>query len=508
MELLNYLLKASACTTLFFAFYLLVLRRLTFFSANRFYLLISLALSFAIPLLKFTVAKEVTQVSMIDQPIGNPTMISNELSGNVPISIDRSFSNLDWYTVFQYSYFAIVTCFLLFAAWKLFKLIRCLKVGNQRVNGLKLVPKVDGFTNCSFFNYVFIDSNGLDPRELKVLLRHEEIHAKRYHSVDKLIMLAAKAFLWFNPIVYLYDKALEEVHEYEADEATSSSFGQELYASLLLKLAVSTPTAALTHRFAESPIKQRIKMLFNAKSGRFTKFAYLLMLPIGFGLIWILTVDVVYALPKDIEIAGQSMDEQTSRNLPTARLTNGISVAAEVEMQVQNGGSDRLVGREITAIDPKVTIDGKKYPSSILKRISPKCIRSIMVIGDGIKMTTLNKKVVLATPIEIENAKVEWKLDNSRFFIRYPQTSANGDKYDVVKLSSLSGSASAEVRKDRKVLILMGGKAYTEAEISKFTKAAIGNNVSVSIIDRTAAHFGKMYPTLVDKYDAVFQVQL
>jgi hypothetical protein len=55
MTTLIYLLKASACTGLFYTFYFLFLRRLTFFTLNRWYLLVTLLLSFFIPQLHMPV---------------------------------------------------------------------------------------------------------------------------------------------------------------------------------------------------------------------------------------------------------------------------------------------------------------------------------------------------------------------------------------------------------------------------------------------------------------------
>ncbi|RZK51412.1 MAG: N-acetylmuramoyl-L-alanine amidase, partial [Pedobacter sp.] len=178
------------------------------------------------------------------------------------------------------------------------QLFRHTKENFDEINGLKIVAKSSGFTNCSFFNYVFIDNENISDAELQVLLKHEAVHAKQFHSADKMLLMLAKAILWFNPIIYLYDKALEQAHEYEADEATSKSFGTEQYASLLLKLAIAKSEMPLVHNFVKSPIKARIKMLFNSKSKNMKKLMYLLALPVGLGLLWGFTVDVVEVLPK------------------------------------------------------------------------------------------------------------------------------------------------------------------------------------------------------------------
>lgn len=295
MELLIYLLKVSACTVLFFTFYILVLRKLTFFKINRFYLLLTLLLSFVIPTLNFTIEREVeaTPIVYAQTEVADEAFVQEAISAvgsieTAPI-IEESF---DYYSLLPYLYFGIVFSLLFIATWRILKLFKYTKGIKHELNGLKIVQKSDGFTNCSFFNYVFIDEN-LNYAELQILLKHEEVHAKQFHSIDKIIMMLIKAFLWFNPVVYLYDQALEQAHEYEADEATSQNFGTEQYASLLLRLAISKSEMPLVHNFVKSPIKDRIKMLFNSKTKNMKKLMYLLALPIGLGLLWGFTVKVV-----------------------------------------------------------------------------------------------------------------------------------------------------------------------------------------------------------------------
>ncbi|MBC7616118.1 MAG: hypothetical protein H7202_08635 [Pedobacter sp.] len=300
MELLNYLLKVSACSALFFAFYLLVLRKLTFFKINRFYLLLSLVISFIIPALQFTIERKMETSTEV---VVSPTVSDSQIVNNVVLLSQIEVKSLqinatgdfNWLNVLPIAYGLVVCTLLLMAIRRLFQLFRQAKAYKTKVNGLMVISKNAGFTNCSFFNYVFIDENSLSEKELAVILAHEQVHSRQYHSVDKLIMIIAKAVLWFNPIIYLYDKALEQAHEYEADETTSLKVGTEQYAALLLQLAVSKSSNPLIHNFVKSPIKQRIKMLFNSKSKNMKKLCYLLILPMALGLVWLLATEVVYA---------------------------------------------------------------------------------------------------------------------------------------------------------------------------------------------------------------------
>ena len=305
MELFSYLLKASAGLVLFFAFYLLVLQKLTFFKFNRFYLLGTLIVSFVIPTLHFTIEREVQPVHEMALVTSSPKIENLEVAHTEQtVDVPKGFQSeklteqqIDWLALLPYAYAFVAALLLLIGIRKLLVLVRYTRQSAKSIDGLKLLEKTEGFTNCSFFNYVFINGSNLAPQELAVLLNHEKVHAQQYHSVDKIIMMAAKAIMWFNPIIYLWDKALEQTHEYEADEATAHHFGSKDYASLLLKLAVSESQTTLVHNFVKSPIKERIKMLFNAKSNKMKKLMYLLVVPIILGITWGFTIEVVNVVP-------------------------------------------------------------------------------------------------------------------------------------------------------------------------------------------------------------------
>jgi len=318
MEIFDYLLKASACLVLFFAFYILVLQKLTFFKLNRFYLLVTLVASFLIPSLQFTIEREVVKAPLILEERNDFSTTEIQSLGTKQSFVDKGkqvgeIEAIDWLALTSYAYILIATFILSASLWKLILLLQHIKQKSIPANGLKLVSNAKGFTNCSFFNYAFIDGRNLAENELDILLQHEKVHAEQYHSIDKIVLMLAKAVLWFNPVIYLWDKALEQVHEFEADEATSTNFGSKEYASLLLKLAVGQNSSLLVHNFVKSPVKERIKMLFNSKSKNMKKLMYLLVAPVVLGLIWGFTVKVVEVnIDNNKAINFQNEDESNS----------------------------------------------------------------------------------------------------------------------------------------------------------------------------------------------------
>ncbi|MEE1946061.1 M56 family metallopeptidase [Pedobacter sp. KR3-3] len=362
MVLLIFLLKVSACTALFYALYLLVFKKLTFFKVNRFYLLFTLLLSFVVPAMQLTIKQEVDQIAFAEQgfilksgPDG-----SSGIQTFPPVETQNQ---LDWKSLVPFLYGAVMAGLLLLMCWRIVKLLRHVGTATEHFNGLKLVPKHTGFTNCSFFNYVFIDKNGLSHEEMAVLLKHEQVHARQLHSVDKLLLMLAKAILWFNPIVYLYDKELEQVHEYEADEATSGSIGAKHYAHLLLKLAMVKSNEPLIHNFVKSPVKERIKMLFNTKSGQMKKLRYLLALPVVLTLIWGFTVDVVKVFPSIKAYAGgtaQLESLQTMESNPAkTNLNNKVAPKPVFVRQARDTTKrklPRLISSSSAQVDTRLSI--------------------------------------------------------------------------------------------------------------------------------------------------------
>ncbi|WP_131537592.1 M56 family metallopeptidase [Pedobacter nototheniae] len=365
--LLIYLFKVSVCTTLLFGFYLLVLRRLTFFKINRFYLIISLLLSFIIPAIQINIerAAEPSAISSQQNLIIQPQEIVQSMPLVQTIE-DEPIAMINWLTLAETIYIIVVVVLFLISMLRLFQLFTQAKKYTHQVNGLKLIPKQGGFTNCSFLNYVFFNRDNLTDDELQILLKHEQVHANQYHSADKILMMICKAILWFNPIVYLYNEALEQVHEYEADHLSSLSFGNKEYAGLLLKLAIIKSDMPLVHNFVKSPVKERIKMLFQSKSKSMKKLTYLLVLPFGLGLMWLFSVQIVYA--QILAPANVSVNKDLIRK----------STSSEVTKNKQTISSSKFKAKEREFKTTPLNADTAKFGALVM----PKLISYNKLIGD------------------------------------------------------------------------------------------------------------------------------
>ncbi|MDH5610263.1 MAG: peptidoglycan DD-metalloendopeptidase family protein [Cyclobacteriaceae bacterium] len=133
----------------------------------------------------------------------------------------------------------------------------------------------------SFFSHVFIPGRLFDTDAFDRILAHECVHVRRRHSWDRLLTDVFVALFWFNPFIYLYRKALIEVHEYEADEAVIRQFDDPvIYQEILFRQLQAIPYSGLVSHFNFSTLKKRIVMMNKLQNGRSSRLVYLLIMPL------------------------------------------------------------------------------------------------------------------------------------------------------------------------------------------------------------------------------------
>lgn len=295
---MDYLLKSTICLTAFYGLYFFGFRRLSFHTLNRFYLLVSLVLSLTIPLLSY----ERTEIVVIEpQPIEEaitPTeetqLIDNqEITIHQPTTIDNtSNATIDWMQVLNTIYLMGVGVMFFLFVKNLLTIVYCIKktsaascgtppvsLSHRRSNKSLKILLTKSQSNSSFFNYIFLNPENLNPHEQELIIAHESFHAQRLHTLDLLILSIMKAIFWFNPIVYFYQKSLKQIHEYEVDALMSAMYDGREYAHLLLKLGIA-PNTLITNQFSTKPLSERIQFLFKTPTKNMKKLLYFLSLPL------------------------------------------------------------------------------------------------------------------------------------------------------------------------------------------------------------------------------------
>ncbi|GAB2765299.1 hypothetical protein GCM10027275_03280 [Rhabdobacter roseus] len=281
---MDYLLKASACLVGFYGLYYLLLRPLTFHTWNRYYLLAALGLGLFIPLTTFESTQTVVlppKSAPLPEVSSIGTLSPAETALKVPSSTSEKVPEaLSWLEILSLMYLLGVLGMalrLLFSLWKVAYSSR----QAQKAGTYWLVPTAGRLANSSFFHFIFLDKS-LSGTERQWVLQHEQYHAKRRHSLDLLVLEVIKVVFWFNPVVWLYQKSLRDLHEYEVDALMIQQYDRQQYAHLLLNLALDK-TPFSVHAFSQKPLTNRIYHLFKKPSPIMKKLLYFLALPLVAG---------------------------------------------------------------------------------------------------------------------------------------------------------------------------------------------------------------------------------
>lgn len=285
MSLLDYLLKANLYLALFYACYWLLLRRHTFFTLNRIYLLTSVGLSLMLPLMELSART----VERLPVPVGVITLPVSVLATTQP-------TGPDWALIGWVSYGIVAFILLLRFAGRLrgvYAIIRHSERQPQEDFTLVL-PQDERIPTFSFLRYLVLSlrdyAGGADREAVHPILAHELVHIRQRHSLDVLLMEVVQVLFWYNPVVMLYGRAIRQVHEFLADSVAAD---KQQYAAFLVEYALGAQldTGPLANRFLNTPqLKERIRMMQRRATSRWAVSWYGLS-----GLIIFVTVMLVAA---------------------------------------------------------------------------------------------------------------------------------------------------------------------------------------------------------------------
>lgn len=272
MNTFPYLLVASLYLLLFYSCYWLLLRRNTFFGLNRVYLLASVVLSVVLPLV------ELPSGTADALPIGTLTL-PTFVVGNAASSQSESLTSIHW-VWFVYGLGVVVM--LVRFGLNIRSVFNLIERGQaEHTSNFILVRLPDDSTpSFSFGRYLVLNHTDALTKP-DALMRHEEAHIRQCHSADILFLEIVQAAFWFNPVLWLYKCALQEVHEFLADRTVLKT-PQPDYPRQLVAYALNMPITALTTPFvSKSTLKQRIVMLQKPASHRRALLGYIFILPVA-----------------------------------------------------------------------------------------------------------------------------------------------------------------------------------------------------------------------------------
>ena len=264
---LSYIMRAGLYLGLFYAFYLLVMRRTTFFRLNRVILLAGSYLCLLLPLIRLRTVSAVSQAA-------SPTMVA--IGEDVETLTSATFP---WQLLLGVYLAGVLITLALFgrSALKTGRLIRRGKETERE--GCRLVLLEDEIPSFSWGRRVVMNRNDL--AENPAIFTHERMHVQCRHTLDLLLFLPIQLLFWWNPLVWITREELRLLHEYQADEGViQNGIDAKQYQLLLVRKAVGEDRFTLASGFLHAKLKNRITMMLKPTSSSWMRWSYLALIPV------------------------------------------------------------------------------------------------------------------------------------------------------------------------------------------------------------------------------------
>ena len=268
----QYLLNVTAIWLLSLLIFDLLLKKESYHSYNRLYLVTTLLCGIFLPLIHW---QDPTVIYGQNNTVQKVVETKARIADNASIS----HIHISWQHALLYLYITGAALSLLFFIAELVKLITLYKKGRKSTEGAWTIIETAGdHAPFSIFNFTFVASKAqYTPEQWNIVLTHEQLHSMAFHFVDLLLIQIVRIFFWFHPLVYIYQRRLLMLHEYQADRV--SAVQPRLYGQFLVEQAMLSKAPAVSHSFSFSPVRSRIGML-SKKSSAIAKGKLLLAIPL------------------------------------------------------------------------------------------------------------------------------------------------------------------------------------------------------------------------------------
>ncbi len=271
----TYLLQVSLFWGLFALLYNLLLRRETFFRANRFYLLGTVAAGLLLPLTYGLAPVLGMRPDAFPVYLPEFTVALQQVDQNA-----GTWSGMQYLAWFYGLGSALAGLRMLWGIIRIGRLIRQ-SPAEQLPAGCVLLRTSAAVVPFSFFHWVFVPTAFENQPEDKNMLMHELAHARAWHSVDVLLLEILCIVFWFHPLAHWYRRSLRTVHEYQADAAASVQTTRKQYSLLLLRQTQPQLALRFANHFFQSPLKQRLLMLNRKHSPLVRSWKFGLVFPVA-----------------------------------------------------------------------------------------------------------------------------------------------------------------------------------------------------------------------------------
>ncbi|MBQ9646410.1 MAG: M56 family metallopeptidase [Prevotella sp.] len=272
--MIDYQVKAGLCLVVFYLLFKLLMSRDTLHRFNRVLLLTLAVLSMLMPWLPLPTATSGTAGAIDIGPLTVVPYVALSTQQTTP-------SHLPLLHLIYYIGAAMVLLWQLWSAWRLHRLTAAEVSRTSEAGGIRVHVLRGDVAPLSYFRHIVVSEADMrsNPREI---LTHERAHIRLGHSLDLVLMNLLIVVQWWNPASWLLRRELQQIHEYEADEAVlKAGVDARQYQLLLIRKSVGNQLFSMANNLNHNSLKQRIRMMKKQKQSPWLSLKVLAMVPVA-----------------------------------------------------------------------------------------------------------------------------------------------------------------------------------------------------------------------------------
>ncbi|WP_343694223.1 M56 family metallopeptidase [Flavobacterium sp.] len=390
--LFTFIIKSSGLIALFYFAYFFLLRKETFFNSSRWFLLAGLITSVILPFVVYT------KIVWIDPlpPVADysPAANYNYVANYSPQAIQEEAFEINWNLVSLGVYVLGFAAFMIKFGLDFYSLNAVLK--GQKIKqqeDFKFVDVNDNIAPFSYFDYIVYNSSMYTKSELESILEHEKVHSDQYHTIDVIISRIFCILFWFNPVMWLYKKAILQNLEFIADNVASKKISdKKAYQYTLLKITTHETCVAITNHFYQSLIKKRIVMLNKNQSKKWNYWKYYAVIPALGAFVLLFQIKTIAQEKKELNeknekagLVSKNINEEVFKITKSTTdqelkdLSAKLKAEHNVDLEVSN--VKRNSANEIIGIKLKVAKENGKV--QVIEMNSTKALKDCSIVIDN-----------------------------------------------------------------------------------------------------------------------------
>lgn len=397
-QVLLFLGKAALLTFVFVLMYRLLLRRETFHGLKRGALMLSLVLSYVLPLTVITVHRDIqkspaAQTFSTNQPVSAPinqiqpfspsvettavapTVAETENAAIQAPAVKRDITQI-LLVCLMAAYLAGLAVMLIIRMVSIYRVASIVRNGRtvERGDGWKIVVTDRNVSPFSWIGTIVLSEKYYASIDTTVL-KHEKAHIRHGHPLELMMVDFMSLFQWFNPAVWVLRRDLCLVHEQQADaDVVKSLSDARPYQFMLLSQSQGGLAFNIVASFNGNGVESRIDMMNRKRSGRRQMLRFL-YLPLVICISLTLTANVAYD-----KISGESTVSSDTVYTYTVNGQEGKIVV--LDMNTLTLGNDQVGIDKKPDNDFIYFVDGKRVDRETVNNIRFLDIKSQLTIMD------------------------------------------------------------------------------------------------------------------------------